>query len=88
MKRIRPGRKSIRTARLSKQAVFAAALASAMASVPAKARFAAAENSPATRTSAGTATWSDVGVAWTLAILGGNPVKSGAVACSLGSGRS
>lgn len=79
MKRISTGRKSIKVRRLSKQAVFAAALASALASVPARAQLAVAENIlvdlRATHSSAGTGTWANLGVAGNFAVVSGTPVK-------------
>jgi hypothetical protein len=79
MKRISTGRKNIKLRRLSKQAVFASAIASAMASLPAQAQLAVAENIlvdlRATQSSAGTSTWANLGVAGNFAVVSGTPVK-------------
>jgi hypothetical protein len=79
MKRISTGRKNIKPRRLSKQAVFASAIASAMASLPAQAQLAVAENIlvdlRATQSSAGTSTWANLGVAGNFAVVSGTPVK-------------
>lgn len=79
MKRISTGQKKIKVRRLSKQAVFASAIASAMASLPANAQLAVAENIlvelRATQSSAGTSTWANLGVAGNFAVLSGTPVK-------------
>lgn len=79
MKRIATGRKNIKTSSLSKQAVFTAAIASAMASLPAQAQLAVAENIlvdlRATQSSAGTATWANLGVAGNFTVASGTPVK-------------
>ncbi|TAE77446.1 MAG: LamG domain-containing protein [Verrucomicrobia bacterium] len=79
MKRIATGRKSIRVTRLSKQALLATALASAMASLSAQAQLAVAENIlvdlRATQGSAGTATWFNRGVAGNFSVVSGTPVK-------------
>lgn len=79
MKRIATGRKNIKVSRLSKQAVFAAAIASALASLPAQAQLAVAENIlvdlRATQSSAGTATWTNRGVSGNFSVVSGTPIK-------------
>jgi hypothetical protein len=79
MKRIATGRKKIKATRLSKQALFATALASALATIPAQAQLAVAENIlvdlRATQSSAGTATWANLGVAGNFSVVSGTPVK-------------